>query len=66
MQSRYSCIEEWDSLYAMWMYEMMELSGAEENVNDHWRPVVRAKGLTLPILLKVSTAPETMTLLQDH
>lgn len=54
-QPKYSCIEEWDTIHAMWLYEMMELSDAEEDVNDHWRPTLRVKGLNLPILLKVST-----------
>ncbi|KAH0282319.1 hypothetical protein M436DRAFT_65680 [Aureobasidium namibiae CBS 147.97] len=49
-----SCIEERDSIRAMWLYEMMELSDAEEDVNNHWRPLLRAKGLNLPILLKMT------------
>jgi hypothetical protein len=39
----------------------MELPDAEEDVNNHWRPILRAKGLNLPILLKVSTVSREMT-----
>jgi len=42
---------------------MMELSDAEEDVNDHWRSIPRAKGLDLPILRKVSTALRKVTFL---
>jgi len=40
---------------------MMELPDAVEDVNDHWRPVSRLKGLNLPMLLKVSSASTKIT-----
>jgi hypothetical protein len=61
-QPKYSCIEEWDTIHAMWLYEMMELSDAEEDANDHWRPTLRTKGMNLPILLKVSKHAEKVIL----
>ena len=59
-QPKYSCIEEWDAIHAMWLYEMMELSDTDEDVNDRWRATVQTKGLILPILLKVSTLAEVV------
>ncbi|THW24989.1 hypothetical protein D6D23_04753 [Aureobasidium pullulans] len=49
-----SCIEEWDILHSMWLYELIELPGVPETVDDHWKPGPRTRGLSLPILLKMT------------
>ncbi|KAK6007390.1 hypothetical protein QM012_004204 [Aureobasidium pullulans] len=49
-----SCLEEWDTLHAMWLYEMMELSDPSNTTDDDWKFGPRATGLNLPIVLKMT------------
>ncbi|KAH0269648.1 hypothetical protein KCU91_g8576, partial [Aureobasidium melanogenum] len=49
-----SCLEEWDSLHAMWLYEMMELPDPSDMTNDDWKLGPRTRGLNLPIVLKMT------------
>lgn len=53
IQPKSSCIDEWDALHAMWLYEMMELHDVEDDTMNNWKPGSSTKGLNLPILLKV-------------
>ncbi|CAD0096191.1 unnamed protein product [Aureobasidium mustum] len=49
-----ACIDEWDALHAMWLYEMMELPDIEDDAMNNWKPGSRTKGLNLPIVLKMT------------
>ncbi|KAG9523893.1 hypothetical protein KCV07_g2131, partial [Aureobasidium melanogenum] len=51
---KYSCLEEWDTLHAMWLYETMELPDPSDMTNDDWKPGPRTRGLNLPIVLKMT------------
>ncbi|KAG9653402.1 hypothetical protein KCU95_g13440, partial [Aureobasidium melanogenum] len=51
---KYSCLEEWDTLHAMWLYEMMELPDSSNMTNDDWKLGPRTRGLNLPIVLKMT------------
>ncbi|KEQ58349.1 uncharacterized protein M437DRAFT_79060 [Aureobasidium melanogenum CBS 110374] len=49
-----SCLEEWDSLHAMWLYEMMEVPDHSDMTNDDWKLGPRTRGLNLPVVLKMT------------
>ncbi|KAH0363943.1 hypothetical protein KCU65_g7066, partial [Aureobasidium melanogenum] len=51
---RTSCLEEWDNVHAMWLYEMMELPDPSDMTNDDWKLGPRTRGLNLPIVLKMT------------
>ncbi|KAG9596703.1 hypothetical protein KCU77_g5327, partial [Aureobasidium melanogenum] len=51
---KYSCLEEWDTLHAMWLYEMMELPDPSDMNNDDWKLGPRTRALNLPIVLKMT------------
>ncbi|KAG9521147.1 hypothetical protein KCU93_g7516, partial [Aureobasidium melanogenum] len=51
---KYSCLEEWDTLHAMWLYETMELPDPSDMTNDDWKLGPRTRGLNLPIVLKMT------------
>ncbi|KAH0145189.1 hypothetical protein KCU67_g12741, partial [Aureobasidium melanogenum] len=51
---KYSCLEEWDTLHAMWLYETMELPDPSDMTNDDWKLGPRTRGLNLLIVLKMT------------
>ncbi|KAF2150683.1 hypothetical protein K461DRAFT_295935 [Myriangium duriaei CBS 260.36] len=50
----YECLEEWDALHAMWLYEMMELPDPHIIKTDGWKAGPKMQGMNLPMLLKMT------------
>lgn len=50
----YVCLEQWDALHAMLLYEILELSTAQDLDIDDWRRKICGKGLKSPFLLKMA------------
>lgn len=52
LQHRYACIEEWDALHAMCIYQIIELLDSRKGKNTE--SGMKAAELHIPFLLKVS------------
>lgn len=52
LHHRYSCIEEWDALHAMCIYQIIELLDSRKGKNTG--SGMKAPELHIPVLLKVS------------
>ncbi|MCJ1382733.1 hypothetical protein MMC17_005846 [Xylographa soralifera] len=50
----YKCMEQWDALHAMLLYEILELQEKYKNGPDSWQLKDKVKGLQLPFLLKMT------------
>lgn len=50
----YICIEQWDALHAMLLYEILELSTAQGVDIEDWKRKICGKGLKSPFLLKMA------------
>lgn len=50
----YVCIEQWDALHAMLLYEILELSIAQDVEIEYWKRKICGKGLKSPFLLKMA------------
>ncbi|KAI9739875.1 MAG: hypothetical protein M1818_004931 [Claussenomyces sp. TS43310] len=49
-----ACMEQWDALHAMWIYEMIELEDPFAPDSESWKPNSRAKGMQIPFLIKMT------------
>jgi hypothetical protein len=53
-KANYRCMQQWDALHAMIVYETIELQTTLCDASERWKPRPRASGLRLSFIRKVS------------